>query len=124
MVVTKEGYDMSGQCILFGGKQLQQELTIGDYNIESESRLHMISNLLGGGVEGSGPFLHQKNIEMQGITGQGFMTEHKGIGETVHYILKHCYDTENPLRFKLDFSSLLVGLHHITKINGCGKDAQ
>ncbi|KAJ1520433.1 hypothetical protein ONE63_003564 [Megalurothrips usitatus] len=58
-----EGFSPDQQRLLFAGNQLQDELTIADYHILSESTLHLIPRLRGGG----GPLIvHRTQPVVQG----------------------------------------------------------
>ncbi len=44
----KEGIEISQIRLIFGGKQLADEMKISDYNLEAGSTLHMVLQLRGG----------------------------------------------------------------------------
>jgi ubiquitin len=48
MIHQKEGVPTDQQRLVFGGKQLEYSLPIADYNIESESTVHLVLRLRGG----------------------------------------------------------------------------
>merc|ERR1719427_1296348 len=48
MINQREGLPVEGQRLLFGGKELRDELFLRDYNINKESTLHLVWRLPGG----------------------------------------------------------------------------
>ena len=48
-IAEKEGVPVDQQRLIFGGKQLESEKTLADYDVQEDATFHMVLRLRGGG---------------------------------------------------------------------------
>jgi hypothetical protein len=49
-IMEKEGVPVDQQRLIFGGKQLESDKTLADYDVQEDSTFHMVLRLRGGRV--------------------------------------------------------------------------
>jgi len=50
-IMEKEGVPTDQQRLIFGGKQLEGQKTLADYDVQEDSTFHMVLRLRGGGMQ-------------------------------------------------------------------------